>query len=234
MNELVIHPCCFNSDDMVYRTGQEVLQNQGAILCGLSLGNSYYSQSRVTSIMKFFANKASIVFPFIPGRISSHTYKALGASNPETQARNNYSRMLKNTQAAIQEAEGGPCSFQIISWDKDIANHSCYLQSLENVRELYELNQEFRNDVRDMTAKMISKKIEPTEEAIEEGKEYVLKECAFYVVSPEVLGVPAIGFVYHTEWPMLNKLVNGHYGTKPIDNFGFIVVCPQSDIAQPS
>jgi len=217
------------------------LEEKGVVLCGISLGNSYYSQKNITSLVKFWSCHASKMYPFIPGTPSIHTYKAKGDDQIKAtrKARQNHTRLQKYAADVAKQLVCTESNFQYIplNWDDTIENNSTYQASLTEIRKLYETNQEFFTDVRKLTQGVLDhhkhQEEGQVEKAIDEGKEYLLKELSFLVVSPSILGVDHLTYVYHTTWPIFNKLLNGIYNQKVIQNVGFLVLqkyedCPET------
>jgi tRNA-dependent cyclodipeptide synthase len=219
---------CFDPQDYAFSKGLDILNNRGTVLYGISLANSYFTQNGcLASITKYFKNKASNFFPFTPSKPSIHTYNVKGYKCASKKVARDFKHLKRLIDKAIEEASGGICKFNSLSWESDIDEHPEYNKSLIAIRELYASNAEFRKDVRETSCLVIDKIVQPSqlESAIDEGKEFLLKELAFLVVSPQILGVESVAYVYHLEWPIFNKLINGKYQTEPVKNVGYLILC---------
>ena len=93
--------------------------------------------------------------------------------------------------------------------------------------QLYGTNEAFRQDALDTTKTVLKTKLEKEidlDQAAKEAVHYLLKELAFVLVSPVLFQVPRTVYIYHHEWPVFEKLVNGVYDSIPKEKVGFLLV----------
>jgi tRNA-dependent cyclodipeptide synthase len=133
------------------------------------------------------------------------------------------SNRLKNHS---QKIIGTNTKVEIVNWSKRIANNPFYQNNLNLISELYRVNQEFQTDAEEATKKVLMKKSDRaiSEEDIKIGTKYLLEELAFVLSSPDIFEVQSTVYMYHRNWPIYEKLVNGEYDNKPRNNLGFLLV----------
>lgn len=193
-----------------------------------SLKNSYYNEKHVSELVEFWSDKATKFYPFIPATPSIHTYKALEESKPEKKVRHDHTRLqkwVKNGFSLLEKKRKAQtaCQLSPLVWETHIEQNLVFQTSLNDIRILYKTNQQFQRDVKETTSKVLVKKIlKDPEASLEEGKEFLLKELAFLIVSPVILKEEAINYVYHQEWPILNNLLNGVYNGHKVDSIGLL------------
>ena len=219
-SNLIIHQRCFDENDNAFVTGLMNFENNGPMLCGISLGNSYYKKENIYNIMNFFSHYNCSVYPFIPGTPSVHTYLWKGDTENKAnkKARLNHRRLQRFSLSSSEETG---CTFNKLSWDEDIENNDIYKKSYENIIKLYDNDENFRNDVNTLTSGVVGENGNT-----DIGKFFLLKELSFLIKSPDILNEEYITYVYHTEWDILNNLLNGKYLHPPTNNVGFIILWP--------
>ena len=212
----------------VYDNGYSILKNKGLAIVWMSVGNSYFKKEVIDNLIKCVNDKFSKIRILIPNEPAEHTYKALGydVKTAKKKARLNSNRMKNHTQRAI-DSLSKKSDFKIIDWDVDIIPKEEYKKSLIFVKDLYDNNADFRKDARETTEEVLKGKIKETvkmDKAIDAGVKYLIEELAFVIASPNLFKVKNTAYVYHREWPIFEKLVNGVYDSEPKKSLGFLLI----------
>ncbi|KAJ7374396.1 hypothetical protein OS493_007504 [Desmophyllum pertusum] len=211
----------------VLLNGEKFLQDRRPVILGLSPGNSHYCKREVLErLFDFIARKNSDkALLFIPDKISEHNYRAIGSKKPEKSARTKGNALRNKCNKAIQSSGLCQASYSFIRWTEDVETCHEYNKALADIKDLYEANDEFRDDIRESTEAALrglkgrgkggNKKNELAEESavdLKEGVQYVLKELAFFVAVPSIYeNCEEFVFVYHRSWPLLERFVAGCY-----------------------
>ncbi len=176
---------------------------------------------------------------FIPDKISEHNYRAVGSKNPEKSARVKGNRLRNKCNEAIQSSGLCRANYSFIRWTEDVESCPHYQKALAGIQDLYEVNDEFRADIRESTEAALrclkngrekggpNKENEIAEENavdLKEGVLYLLKELAFFVAIPSMYeNCDEFVFVYHRSWPVLEKYFAGGYDDIEKPSLGFVV-----------
>jgi tRNA-dependent cyclodipeptide synthase len=72
---------------------------------------------------------------------------------------------------------------------------------------LYQQHTEFRRRIDELTLGVIGMTGD-----LAEGVKFILKELAFIVVAPEILGEESVIYSYHRDFPIVADLVEGRLG----------------------
>lgn len=162
----------------------------------------------------------------------------MGSKNPEKSARVKGNRLRNKCKEAIQGSAFCHANYSFISWTEDVEICHEYEKALANIKDLYEANEEFRNEIRESTEAALrclrngrekggyNKENETDEESVDlsEGVLYLLKELAFLVAVPSIYeNCKQFVFVYHRSWPVLEKYFNGCYDGIEKPSLGFVV-----------
>lgn len=222
-----------NLQELCYQTGYRILENQGMLILGMSPGNSYFKKQIIHELLTFTATLSPNIKVFIPSKPAEHTYKALGLpiEKAERSARLK-SNAIKNHCASAITQLPAPQNIQILDWEAEIENSIYYQQQLQHLQNLYSKpdsdgNHLFRGETRTACRQVIQRDIKPgvdMEQAIDEAAHYIIKEFAFILASPKILGINEVAFIYHKPWPQFEKLMAGAYDSIVRNNIGFIVI----------
>ncbi len=172
---------------------------------------------------------------FLPDKISEHNYRAVGSKNPERSAREKANWLRNKCKKAIHSCGIQNESVEFINWDRDVEKSSSYISALQYVKNLYEANDQFRNEIQEYTKlALVSMKNgreknmpESSKNSVidlEEGVKYPLKELAFFSVVGDIYeSCEQFVFVYHRRWSVLEKYFDGRYDNVPRPCLGFFV-----------
>lgn len=208
----------------VYENGYKVLKEKGLVIIWMSVGNSYFDKEKIQELVEYAQTFFSAIKILIPYEPAIHTYMALGYNQTKasSKARLGSNRLKNHSQKVI----GTNTKVEIVNWSKRIANNTFYQNNLNLISELYRVNQEFQTDAEEATKKVLMKKSDRaiSEKDIKIGTKYLLEELAFVLSSPDIFEVQSTVYMYHRNWPIYEKLVNGEYDNKPRNNLGFLLV----------
>lgn len=186
-------------------------------IIGMSPGNSYFKDDEIKYLLKKTVEKYGRVAIMIADVPAISTYIALGY--PENRARRDKAipqgNLLKNrTKKAIVQLGYSPEQVRIIDWEKEVEIAEEYRKSYETIRNLYDLNDSFRNDADETTKVVIvgsKKEISNIGTATKTAVHYLLSEFAFLDFAPRFLGVGKITYIYHKNWPVYENYIAGKY-----------------------
>ncbi|MCL5407244.1 MAG: tRNA-dependent cyclodipeptide synthase [Patescibacteria group bacterium] len=205
--------------------GKESIENHDSALIGLSIRNSYFKEDNLKELIKWADENFANVFIMIPDIPAVDTLKSLGYNeNRARQKAQLASNNLENKCISIIEEFGIEDKSKIIRWE-DVINNPEYTSSYKKLCDLYELDQNFKQDVRDSTNAVIEFHGSdlPSEKAINIGVGFLLKELAFISESAKILGVKKCAYIYHRPMSVYENLISGKYNIKTHENSGYII-----------
>lgn len=212
-----------------YTQGYRTLHNNGIALLGISPGNPYFKQSIITSLIDFSAHIFSKIYIVIPDKPYEHTCKALGyTDSASTRIARKKGNALKNMINKSISLKTNAVPIHLLDWHMEVESSSHYQEKLQAIYALYRTNKEFYCDVHEEIMPVIKnyphKKVSAiTENILEEGAHYMLKEIAFCVAFPEILQTDNVAMVYHKEWHLWQKFSSGRYNQE-IPKIGFVKI----------
>ncbi|KAL9971166.1 hypothetical protein ACROYT_G023657 [Oculina patagonica] len=225
----------------VVLNGEIFLQNGRPMILAISPGNPhYYKLESLQRLFEFAArNKSDQILLFIPDKIFEHDYRAIGSKNPKMSARGQGNRLRNKCNEAIQSSGLCHANYSFIRWTEDVESCPHYQKALADIQDLYEVNDDFRADIRESTEAALrclkngrekggsNKKTEiAVENAVDlkEGVLYLLKELAFLVAIPSIYeNCDEFVFVYHRPWPVLERYFSGGYDDIGKPSLGYVV-----------
>lgn len=209
----------------VFETGYQIAKEKWLAIVWMSVWNSYFGEESIQDIVSFADktfSKTKFLIPFEP---AIYTYLAIGYNEEKarTKARLGSNRLVNHTVRAI---DGGK-NMDIVNWNDEVYNNKNYQESLTEIMNLYLENQKFREDAKETTKQVLEEKTKDQinlERATEIGVTYLLQELAFVLVSPSIFNVSKTVYIYHRQWPIFEKLINGKYDWRERHNNWFLLV----------
>ncbi len=199
-------------------------------LIWMSAGNPYFTEQIISHLINFALQKFSKVIIMAPDEPAEHTFLALGYSEKEAKkkARLN-ANLLQNRARRVVETlpQRTKERLKIVEWIEEIMPLEAYHEAYDQIFFLYENNPPFQQDAKETTKKVLLSKSKGGslgEEAINEGVKYLLKELAFVVASPRIYKVKNVTYIYHKEWPIYRKFIEGKYDGVPKRSLSFLLV----------
>ena len=173
---------------------------------------------------------------FIPDKISEHNYRAVGSTEPERSARQEANCLRNKCQQAIHSCGIQNESVEYINWSRDVEESSSYISALQYVKNLYEVNDQFRIEIQESTKlallsmkrgreRNVAESSKNSAIDLEEGVKYLLRELAFFSVVGDIYeSCEKFVLVYHRRWSVLEKYFDGRYDNVPRPCLGFYVL----------
>jgi tRNA-dependent cyclodipeptide synthase len=196
----------------------------------MSAGNSYFKQEIVLELLKFASTHFHDIVIMAPNEPAEHTFLSLGydKKSAKKKARLNANLLQNRAKRAVDILikEKSKTSFHVIEWTDEIIPNKYYQEMLIKIKKLYKENEQFREDARETTRKVIESKLKEglnTEKAINEAVNYLLKELSFILASPTIYNASHVTYMYHHNWPIYQKLIAGEYDNKPRTNLSFLL-----------
>lgn len=98
-------------DTTVFQTGQEVIDNNGVVLFGMSPGNPYFKSHVIEDYVKYLGKDSRRIIVVVPQQPAEHTYRAMGSKDAVKRAKKNASQLKSHCRRAIEKVR--ICSFKI-------------------------------------------------------------------------------------------------------------------------
>ncbi|WP_051468276.1 tRNA-dependent cyclodipeptide synthase [Actinomadura oligospora] len=185
------------------------------VLVGVSPGNGYFNQERLTALLRWASATFGQVDAIVPDASLVHTYQALGQS-PETawtNARHKVGKTYRRVARAWAEI-GVPPGEQRIHLLSDFVDHPVYTHLRDETDRAVERDPALREAFLQTSRRVLSaflKDEEPTDEQVEEGKNYLTAEMPLCLDTPALLGVSSSVAVYHHRLPMAEVMFSSPY-----------------------
>lgn len=206
---------------------QKVNEERGWALVWMSAGNSYFKEEVIKKILNFTSTHFSKTIVMAPDEPAEHTFKALGYEGNEIKRKSRLNaNLLQNRAKRIISKFKDKEKFKVVEWIEEVIPHGHYQEKFKEIVSLYNTNERFRNDVHETTLKVLSGKMKESinpNEAVKEGVNYLLKELAFVLASPNIYNIQRVTYVYHHDWPIFQKLIAGFYDGLKRENFSFLI-----------
>lgn len=201
------------------------------LIIGMSPGNSYFSQEVIDRVLPHGLSLYETMAVFIPDVPAISTYVALGY--PENIARrkkaipqgNNFRNKIDR---AIDTQRVDRSRVTVFNWKEEkIEENKDYRECFEGVKDLYQNNEEFRNDINSATKQVLVdnpfKKKEIILSDIETATHYIISEFAFMVFLPKYKPEYAMFiYGYHKPWPVWENFIAGKYDGLKKDHLQFL------------
>jgi len=213
----------------VFSVGKQVIKENGKVIVGISINNSYFNEKTISSLLNYLIPKHNRICTFIPDEPSKWTYQGLGYSMEEStrKVRLNTNRLQRWVDQNTKNVD----HYYRIDWKNKIESHDAFQDSKNKIMTMYEENKEFRQYVQETTKEVLQNKQKDNitlNDGITIAAQFLLSELAFLWRAHEILEIDRnekIAYIYHRKWPVFEKFVNGDFfNGKPIENLGFIVL----------
>lgn len=203
------------------KVGEEVLSNKGALVIGISICNSYFSEENLKRIIVWADKEGfSSAYIMIPDEPAVHTLMAVrGYAEGKAKRKSRLqSNALENKSSAIlNEVRSG--RFQVLRWNL-LNTHPVYAEALQKMRSAYMYDQVFKDAIQQETRKVFEQP--PIDSQIGTAVEFLFKELAFICYSSKILNEPATAYLYHKTMPVMKEIMAGEHSFKALPNVGFI------------
>lgn len=199
---------------------------QNSAIIGISLGNSYFNELTVKDLVLFCKDNFSSTVILINDVPAIHNYLALAfdrkkAFKKARLAGNRLRNMLNRVLIDLNIND-----VKILDWDKDILSTSTFESSYSYLLSLYFKKGSFFDCVRQTTLNVLKSKFSDgvvSSRALDEAIHYLLKELAFLESSPNILDSKSASYIYHTSWPIYEKLLVGFFDDRIRSDLRFVL-----------
>ncbi len=186
-------------------------------IIGMSPGNSYFKDEEVEYLLKTIVGRFGRVAIMIADVPAISTYIALGY--PENRARRDKAipqgKALKNRVVRIMAKLGYTDEMvRIFDWGQEIESNSDYKKSYQQISELFENNEKFRETACSTTRAVLEasqRTFADIESATITAVHYLLSELAFLEFVPHYLKTSKIIYIYHKNWEIFENYIAGTY-----------------------
>ena len=200
------------------------MENANEAIIGISPGNPYFTEARLTSLLKRATAEYGHVTIMIPDTPAIHTYRALGyaLNKAREKAISKGGNAIRNRlDRVLPELGEAAAKVRVLDWEKDVAGQVAYKAAHRRICALYNCSDAFNAAVSGATAEVLENKsryhkrnIADMSSAVQEGGKYLLAELAFLDAADQILGVPQPTYIYHNPWPVFEHLIKGGFDGK--------------------
>lgn len=196
-------------------------------IIGMSPGNSYFKDKEVAYLLRETLRKywkAVIMIADVP---SVSTYLAMWYTPTKAarKARLQWNALKNRTVRVLEEMGIDTTMVTIINRWEEVEPSRVYIQSLIDIKKLYDENPVFHDEVfRTSKEVLVWAKKEITAESVEQATEYLLAELAFIYASPILLNTDQIYYVYHKPWKVYEQRIAGKYDGTPKPELNFVLL----------
>jgi len=185
-------------------------------MIGISLGNSYFSETRLKLILSGFSKNFKKVAVLLVDDLSMHNYLAMGYSKEKAKKKiKKASKSISNKILKIIDnlkIENNNDNIKFYKW-KDVQAYSGFENSLKYIYDIYEKNHEFSSEINKGTLNMIGNYITDDfdeKEVIEEAKWYLLKELAFAYCASDFFNSSLLT-CYYNDFTIYRNMLKSKY-----------------------
>ena len=213
-------------------------------IVGISAGNSYYGGACIKTTLNYFGQNNNKVYPFVAEKLILHNFAAIGytQSKAEAKVRRVTNRLYRYIDLAVKELNNcndNKTQFETIKWSigsNSIESDNVYLNTYEMLIDAHLNDKQFEYDIDHATQQALSFMLESyrsgTVQTINDvnydhGRQFLLKEFAYLLVSPHLLDCEKTVYIYHKEWPIFENILNGKYGSIDEKQFKNVAFCPK-------
>lgn len=206
-------------------------------IIGISPRNPYYSNpENIQFAIDHLKGMGKDLCLFAPGQLDCHNFLSYGY-NEEAAL-----RKAAQSEVSIAAAMDEICDrnkITLMTCSEAFSNES-YQGALKKLSSLYVSNDNFREDVRTVTAVTIEshahvnsrdkKRIQKmgVTTAIDKGKDYLLGELSWVMAATQILGAKSVVYHYHRPWLVFEKLISGAYDGNVRPELKFRILCNPS------
>ncbi|WP_129842985.1 tRNA-dependent cyclodipeptide synthase [Streptomyces sp. RFCAC02] len=209
-----------------------ILKRGDHALIGVSPGNSYFSESRITGLLTWAAARCRAVHVMIPDSAFTHTLLALGYSPGRARRKTSSeaSRIRNRVERAAAAAALRPGTLTVFRL-AEIEASAVYRDLLRRAQEAYRDDAATRDSVARVVAPVLRGHLDgasPTADQLDEAAAYLLAETPLLLDTPGLLGVPSSAGIYHRHVAFIDDIYAGKVALSRSERQAFIVTRPAS------
>jgi cyclo(L-tyrosyl-L-tyrosyl) synthase len=211
---------------------REILARGDHVLIGISPGNSYFSEKRITDLLRWGATSFRRIDVVIPDSAQVETWRALGRTDQEARrrARAKAARVRNRVVRAWQAAAVPGVGFAVRLLS-EIATQPHYEALLLESEEAVAKDAELRESYLRVGGKALRAYLhgaQPTPEQAEAAMRYLIAETPLLVDTPGLLDVASSVAVYHQRLEFLDRIFQGRSALRMNGRQGFVLAYPAS------
>ncbi|GLW06867.1 hypothetical protein Misp01_19970 [Microtetraspora sp. NBRC 13810] len=182
----------------------------GHALVGVSPGNGYFSEERLSHLLRWAGTAFDRVDAIIPDASLVHTHRALG--EPPERALRKAAAESARTRRRVErawQAIGVPPREQRVHLLSEFTDHPTYRALRRDAEEAVRRDAAVREVFRHAGAAALRTRLkgaEPAAHQVEEAMNYLVAEMPLCTDTPGILGVPTSVNVYHQVIPAISLL----------------------------
>lgn len=209
---------------------RRILDRGDHVLIGISPGNSYFSEQRITDLLRWSLPLFRRIDIIIPDSAEVATRLALGLTEDQAhrKARGAANRIRNRTVRACATA-GVPADRSRILLLSEVAEQSAYQDARQRCEEGLADDAELREICLRPARHILRTHLqgrEPTPEQTERAMGYLLAEMPLMLDSPRLLDVASSVLIYHQHMEFFERIVLGKSTLTMSDRQAFAVVRP--------
>ncbi|MGP3971592.1 tRNA-dependent cyclodipeptide synthase [Streptomyces sp. 6N223] len=209
-----------------------ILDRGDHVLIGVSPGNSYFSEARITDLLRWAAARFRRVDVVIPDSAEVETWRALGYADDQAhrRARAKAGR-VRNRVTRAWLAAGVPSDRFGLLLLSEIAGWPRYERLLRESEDAIDTDSALHDTYLRVAGKALRSHLhgaEPTRAQAERAMRYLVAETPLLLDTPGLLGVDSSVAVYHHRLEFLDQVFHGQSALRPSSRQGFVVVHPSA------
>jgi cyclo(L-tyrosyl-L-tyrosyl) synthase len=212
-----------------------IFENTLSII-GVSPRNPYYADpENIKFALDTILQKRGRAYIMVPDVPDIHNYLAYGYDKEKARKKAfSQGSILKKciheicARSGYSYADIGRSLSQvrIINWAEEVETSALYQEKLAEIKALYQVNANFRKDIREVTATSVRSRMSHSADAkqhveqtgidlaVDQAIHYIFAEIAFLEVAPKLFGGERTEYVYHRNWEVYENLIKGQYNYK--------------------
>jgi cyclo(L-tyrosyl-L-tyrosyl) synthase len=212
---------------------REILAQGDHVLIGISPGNSYFSEARITELLRWASATFRRIDVVIPDSAEVQTWRALGYADDEARRRaRSKAARVRNRAARAWALVGGPAPGSGVRLLSEIATLPRYQELLRKSEEAAARDGELRSSYLRLGGQALRAYrhgAEPTPAQAEIAMGYLIAETPLLLDTPGLLNVPSSLAVYHHRLEFLDLIFQGRSTLRPNERQGFLLAYPTAE-----
>ncbi|MFE6780430.1 tRNA-dependent cyclodipeptide synthase [Streptomyces sp. NPDC057702] len=201
-------------------------------LVGVSPGNSYFSEARMTDLLRWAGSQFRRVDVMVPDSARVNTWLAVGyeRDQAERKARGEASRLYNRAARAWQAAdvpglEGG---LHRLSEIEKRPSYQALLRESEDLIASDTATRESYDQVVRQVLRNYLQGAEPTVEQTSRAAKYLIAETPFLINTPTIMGVGSSTAIYQHRMDFLDRIYTGQTALRRSEQQAFVIARPTS------
>ena len=196
-------------------------------IIGMSPWNSYFKDKEVAYLLREALRRYGKAVAMVADVPAVNTYLAMWYTPTKAarKARLQWNALKNRTKRVIEEMGIDSSEIIIIDWVNEVETSKGYTDALTAIKDLYDQNKDFKKAVYSTSQEVLQwNNWEVTKGNVELATEYLLAELAFIYISPILLSVEEVSYVYHKPRPVYEQWIAWKYDNTPKKNLNFTLL----------